>query len=664
MPTYRTQSPTSVGEQLGRLILASDKRFALAIVGYDYELERLRLLQHMEALFREEQYCKICYEPSAQSSSPSTSIVDYITGAVARSFKAAPSYVIAWGFESLFDSWYRIQRLGAKTIVVRAIQALNTGRSVLQQKLGCPLVVMLRNDWINELGAACPDFVSWASAILMVRGCTKSDALAGAVATLDELRNDLYSGSALPDLRDWINRSLRTLECIAADLRAASAGADLHVQHEHLVCLTLYLCGSHFEARQRLRELKARTMDLSLHGASAQQFVRHVERLVQEDEGMDRGHLSIAREEHRDEVFGGREREINDVTARFATGLNRVLAVWGDSRCGVSALLRQGVQRRLERLGMRVVYLAKWERPRSDVYKACDESIGLHGGSELVLAEALLASQREEKSKIVLILDDFGRLFDVTVEARDRQWLLSQIADCINDLSLDIGVLFGLRSTDLCYLTELDEQLPELLQPRNRYRVEHLTVDDAKAVVKAFCQKRKLQLTEKFVEQLLLDVGSGGSVRCEDLLDRLLLSAMCARDGSAQELDDLMKERWLRIILAESQFYSSSPLDTGMVLRALANESGEFLSSSIIGRNLTLPRQRVSDILNELVKLRLVEKRVARSAQRDGPNSYGLRFQGLSRAIVHLCRDSSSYRDGRSKVGLFGWLSGLRKRRR
>lgn len=619
----------NVSEAVANLVSSIGQAFGLVIVSYDFELTRLRVSSAItRRLGAQRQGCTVVVPQRLTHRLTGSSIVEYIVASVESRFASVPDHVLIWGLEPLFEAWYPIRRIGSTDAVVNGMQALNTGRSVLQQRLPCPLIFMFAERVMAELASRCPDFYVWTSGIYEVQLGHADQALSSITATTAALESELSSVDVVPTLRTWCANALSLLECTGADLRRLrEASRDVRKRHELLMATILYVAGNHFEAAQRVAlvrrqssddcasddvTLRANTLERMIHSMKQELSALHAPTSV-----------SVP--------FAGRKREVTDICSRFVNRMNRVLTVFGAHGCGVSRLLKDGVAPALERHRYRVVLMHDWRSPLHDLMDAFSRSGITVADGERSVREVL----RQVPEPVIIICDELGRMFDADIKVAERQECLAQLASCVNDLALPVGVILGVTATDLFRLIEMERELPDVMQPRNRYWLEHLTSDDARDVVNAFFGTRPL-VTEEFVSELLLEVEKDGSVPAFALVERLALTVHSTPSGPLEHLDDEIRLRWLKLVLAPSPEYRGNMRLTLEVLYRLARSDQPYVSSADVAAFWSASRQQVSNVLNELVRLGLVDKRATGSKETGVANVYGLRERRMVGAIERL----------------------------
>ena len=153
-------------------------------------------------------------------------------------------------------------------------------------------------------------------------------------------------------------------------------------------------------------------------------------------------------------IFGGREREIFEITARLAS--RGILVLYGPPGTGKTSLIQAGVFPSVRRLGWSCVYVRTLTNPIVDMTTAMTEQLGLtinfsSDSTGLVkMAEAVT-----KKAPLLIALDQFEEFFIRFEKNTDvRHAFISAIAAVASGDEIDCRILFSLRED---YFGKFDE---------------------------------------------------------------------------------------------------------------------------------------------------------------------------------------------------------------
>ena len=230
--------------------------------------------------------------------------------------------------------------------------------------------------------------------------------------------------------------------------------------------------------------------------------------------------------------FFGRDVETGIVTANVFAHPCTVL--FGPSGVGKSSLLEAGVRAKLEAMdGVLVVSNRAWAgEPVELVRTALRAAAGFPLSGHVSLAEEVRAAADATGGSLVLLLDQFeeylryhppGSRFD------------SELAAAINDPTLPLSVLLGLREDALAALDRFDGEVPFLLD--HLLRVEHLTRAGGLRAIEGPLQRfaEETGVTVRLEDGLADEVLSG--VRTGHHIFRTGDGPQCAETGDAARVE-------------------------------------------------------------------------------------------------------------------------------
>jgi formylglycine-generating enzyme required for sulfatase activity len=206
------------------------------------------------------------------------------------------------------------------------------------------------------------------------------------------------------------------------------------------------------------------------------------------------------------EFYFGRERAVRDVLQQLARG--RLTVLQSQSGAGKTSLLEAGLMPQLMAEG----HLALRIRPFSVNPSIAIKRTFIPDLSQApILAAAPLrdflrrvCDLLEPPTRLVLLLDQFEEFFSQLID-RERADFVRDLADCLDDASLNVSWLLALRSESFGKLASFK---PAIHDPfANEYLLEQLTRDEAREVISQPAAQRGVTFEDGLIDTLLDHLG-------------------------------------------------------------------------------------------------------------------------------------------------------------
>ncbi|CAB3761429.1 hypothetical protein [Paraburkholderia humisilvae] len=275
-------------------------------------------------------------------------------------------------------------------------------------------------------------------------------------------------------------------------------------------------------------------------------------------------------------VFGGRDQEIFDITARLAS--RGVLVLYGPSGIGKTSLIWAGVFPSARKLDWECVYLRTLTDPVADLSSALTEQLGLdarQGETPLQLADRLAA--RNSTRPLLIALDQFEEFFiRFQNDAALKEAFVETIGLIVSRNDIDCRILFSLREDYLAKLDEFSAKLPQLLE--NRYRINALTAFGARQAITLPLLAQRIPFDARLVSDLLTHLAAFD-------FDPAILQIMCS------EL--------VRVALERSPESLTLRSDDLLKLGGIEGMFGTYLDKAVdeVGTDMALVMRLVLDVL-------------------------------------------------------------------
>jgi hypothetical protein len=234
--------------------------------------------------------------------------------------------------------------------------------------------------------------------------------------------------------------------------------------------------------------------------------------------------------------FAGRDRDLHEALSRISKA--RTFVLYGRSGLGKTSLLKAGLFPRLRKLRYRPIYVRTLTAPLPDLYAAVAREIGGPScTSPDELRDRLRAESEATRTTIVLVLDQFEEFFirfrdrradravigdaaaaPVADHRADRAAFIEAIGTLVDDLTLDVRVVFSLREDYLAELDDFRRALPRLFE--NQQRLMPLSAFGAREAILRPLQQAGISYSQSLVSRLVDEIGGVG-------FDPTLLQVVC-----------------------------------------------------------------------------------------------------------------------------------------
>ncbi|MBC1298475.1 DUF2610 domain-containing protein, partial [Nostoc sp. UCD122] len=206
------------------------------------------------------------------------------------------------------------------------------------------------------------------------------------------------------------------------------------------------------------------------------------------------------------ELFFGRKRAISEMLQCLQRG--RLTVLQAESGSGKSSLLQAGIAPRLIAAGHLPVNLRSYNTPPSlKIKQAFLPNLALTPNlAESSLREFLhqVTGVLGQSATLYLLLDQFEEFFTLLKEESDRITFINDLADCLEDDSLNVRWVLALRSE---FFGNLANFRPRIKNPfDNDYRLNRLTLAEAEAVIVEPAIQQGVSFELSLVDQLLADL--------------------------------------------------------------------------------------------------------------------------------------------------------------
>jgi hypothetical protein len=347
-------------------------------------------------------------------------------------------------------------------------------------------------------------------------------------------------------------------------------------------------------------------------------------------------------------IFGGRDREIQDIVSRIAS--RGVLVVYGPSGTGKTSLLRAGVFPQIDALGWRRVYVRTLTDPVQDLCSA----LGLQLlSSQASSPSALMRDLRRLTSKqpLLVVFDQFEEFFIRFADAPTlRDAFVALISEIARSTDIDCRILFCLRDDYFSRLDDLQRSIPNIFEMS--YRVRHLTAYGTREAILKPLLRSGVPFDTRLINGLVdcLQPYDYDPIILQLICNEVVLSARARFDAELRLTEDDIKligsvenifEKYLSQLL--------SKLNPDLLLLA------RLVLDALITEERTKRAMRVSDFLDksfeatpeevELILAALEAQRIVRPPQaRAGDSWWELVHERLVQVIQGWCNRDQSFR--------------------
>jgi WD40 repeat protein len=230
-------------------------------------------------------------------------------------------------------------------------------------------------------------------------------------------------------------------------------------------------------------------------------------------------------------IFFGRTAAVEELAGQIPR--HKVLIINGQSGSGKTSLIRAGLIPRLADNGYFYVTFRDYSDPIRQLreYFTRDEAFRLNGADSLTLFKILWAISHKQKSRLVVVLDQFERFF-VNVPPGLRRRFIQEFKECMeSDLSAEeMNFVFSIRQDFFGQLVrEFEAVLPRFFNESSRYHLEPLNREEAReAIVDPLRYIPNIGYNLKFVDEILLP-GLIEKIADEEKIEPPHLQIVCNR---------------------------------------------------------------------------------------------------------------------------------------
>lgn len=328
-------------------------------------------------------------------------------------------------------------------------------------------------------------------------------------------------------------------------------------------------------------------------------------------------------EEDRD-IFFGRDQEIEEVYKKVFQG--QTLFIYGESGTGKSSLISCGLANRFKKSDWLPVNVRRGDNINQSLINELDKLVlteidNLNGSFAKNLYKYTRSIYLDYFKPIYFIFDQFEELYLMGTKEEWREFVGAIKA--LTEKDLNVHFIFIIRSEYLHFLSEFEEELPEVFN--NKIRIEKITRQKAKECIEGPGKIFNIKIDDDFSDQLL-DRLSPDSIEVEltylqVYLDRVYkLASSSALDDeilfSRELLEDIgMVSDVLSDFLDEQIEQMSDQEATLTVLKGFVTIEGtkrqaskdDILSfSKSLGE--TLSEEKVQKVLTELLERRIIKE--------------------------------------------------------
>jgi HEAT repeat protein len=301
---------------------------------------------------------------------------------------------------------------------------------------------------------------------------------------------------------------------------------------------------------------------------------------------------------------------------------DRLTVLHAKSGAGKTSLLNAGLSPRLIREGRLPVYARAYGDPVRAIKRAiAPPSLGPWPEllPQLTLHEFLgMACQHLSRQiqELVIILDQFEEFFIFWPERDHRQTFVHILADCLDDKSLPVRFIVGIRGDYFTHLATFQGHLPHIFH--NEYYLEGMTREEAQSAIIAPLARlgRPVTYEPALLNTLLDDLARGGielphlQIICTRLYDVLAKGGTTITLASYEELG--RAERVLSSYL--NDVLDRLPVGGGSVAREVLKElvssesTKRVLSYDTLAARIEAEKDELDDVLTRLVNARLLRR--------------------------------------------------------
>ena len=654
-------------EALCRLIQLGQGRFTLALVEYDLPSKRAEVVSGLRARFPLLNLTEVALSPPPPDAPTPYGVLDQLREQVRDSSPGgAPDALVVMGLETLLPS--DAAGAHAEDEIRRAIQPLNLGRNLLAEWFPCPTLFFLPKAAMETLLTSAPDFVSWKSGFFAFEsdaGGLRAEIEREAAAKIDwwerrRLRRRPH---------EWLAREAERLAALLADARALPAARSAVARLHQRLGWTAAAMNDGPAARRFFAEalrLARLENDAVLLGA-AEKGLRAARRLRRSRPSPKRAAVlrrfrGAAPLCEADGLLG-READLQDLLLQVTRVGNRFVTVWGETGCGKTSLVLAGVVPELERRGHLPVVAREWGHPAAALHGAIEEECGVSLPPSAALRDWLRAAARKAEPRTILVVcDQFEQFFAKHPRRREREPLLKEIGDCLNDFRLPCKFIFILREDHLGRMVELERHVGDALDKNKRFYLPLFDQAAALRVMRQLAARAQADWPDAFLGHVVNELTRDGQVRPIEV--QLVAAALFTLDindeqaySRAGRAEGLLTD-YLQATLASVSEGRREQEDMGRVLLTLIGEPPGRLSltaEEVAERSGVRPPARLRVALEKLEGANLVRRHAGPESpppETGGGDRYELMHDTLIDPVLRLTRDIQDQRRRARRVML------------
>jgi hypothetical protein len=343
-------------------------------------------------------------------------------------------------------------------------------------------------------------------------------------------------------------------------------------------------------------------------------------------------------------IFRGREHESDSVTRLIND--QQVVVVYGPANVGKTSLMAAAVAPSLSDAGHLCATVAEYNQPlhsAASAARALAGQVGLALPATTALADLLHSLVTSSDRLLVMIFDQFERVFDATVDDSQRSALISALVQARQSLGGErLRLVFVVREEALGRLWNLQQELPDLAQSSFRL----LPLDDAHAAAALIeplhIKNDPVTIDEDFVAHRLvadLNALTPDTPGIQPALLQIVASTLYekALRRTPRHIDAVLydQEKGAQGIVAtyiERTLAEKFVGDEGLARRLLLAMTSPQLGRWVRPDQLSIdgaPQERIYDVMERLVEAELLTPRSV-----DGQRVYAFASERVKQKIL------------------------------
>jgi len=183
-------------------------------------------------------------------------------------------------------------------------------------------------------------------------------------------------------------------------------------------------------------------------------------------------------------LFKGRQGEIRQIVSQI--GQQRLVVLYGENGVGKTSLLAAGVIPELIHAGALAFHVRDYSRPLVATLRAAlsasSDQLAIDVPMVPSLAELIQSVQAATQGTLILVLDQFERLFNPGFDIEKRAVIINALVDSLRTVSPEyLRLIISVRDDALVRLGDLQEALPDLF--RSFIQLQSLDLEQARAAI-------------------------------------------------------------------------------------------------------------------------------------------------------------------------------------